>query len=127
MSGLVLIVLIILFALPAVVPIIRWRTLPMTLQLSIIAFIVGMALQLLFVCLVATKILTLDYSSRFAAIGLPCSIIAIIMAAAGGVRFRTSLPLIIGCIAAAGMWLFLETLHQRREATRRPDAGRPSY
>lgn len=101
----------VLLSVPALAPIARWRTLSMALRLSIIAFTVGMVLQLVFVVLVATGILTLDYSSRFGAVGLPCSIIALAGGAAGGVRARPALGVITGSILAAGMWVFLETLH----------------
>lgn len=109
--GIVLAALIVLAAMPAWVPII-WPGVPsVKLRPSVIVFTFGVGLQLLFVLLVSTRIVTLDYSREFGVGGVSCCVIAIALAIADGARLRPSTGVIISSLLSAAVWLVLATLH----------------
>jgi len=56
-------------------------------------------------------LLTLDYSLKLAALGIPCCVLAIALAAAGATGSAAFNGLIISSALNLAMWLFLITFH----------------
>ncbi len=67
------------------------------------------SVQLVFLFFVNSGLLTLDYSLKFAAVGIPCSVFALITSVIGGVR--NSVGISISSLCGILAWLFLITLH----------------
>jgi hypothetical protein len=91
-----------------------WRTLrrlPL-LAASAVLFTVGALVQALFVLFVDARVLTLDYSLRFAAFGIPCGVLA---ALGGLVAVSTVKGRAVGVVATSvvnlAVWFFLCILH----------------
>ena len=102
---------IIIFAAPAWLPIIRNRQLWPKLMQPLIAFSVSGALQLVFVNGVAMKLFLLNYSLRFAAIGVPCGILALVLCARSGASSSARVGVVVSSWLSLAMWLFFITLH----------------
>lgn len=66
-------------------------------------------LQLAFVNLITFGPLTLDYSIRFAAAGIPLSLAALILARRRNLSSTTALT--VGCVLSLIMWFLFITLH----------------
>ena len=79
------------------------------MRLNQIRAVVSPTLQAIFVVSVARSVLTLDYSVRFAAFGVPACILAIILAMRGRGRWVTGATITssIGLL----IWAILVTLH----------------
>jgi hypothetical protein len=91
-----------------------WRTLrrlPL-LAASAVLFTVGALVQTLFVLFVDARVLTLEYSLRFAVIGIPCGVLA---ALGGLVAVSTVTRKAVGLVATSmvnlAVWFFLCILH----------------
>jgi hypothetical protein len=103
--------LVIIFATPAWVPIIRNRQLWPKLRQSLIALSLSGALQLVFVNGVALELFLLNYSLRFAAIGVPCSVLALVLCARSGVSSSARVGVVVSSWLSLAMWLLFITLH----------------
>jgi hypothetical protein len=103
--------LILAFAIPAWVPIIRNRQLWPKLRTPVITVTFSALLQLVFVNCVARGLFTLDYSLRFAAVGIPCSVLALVLRPKDTVTWRSRIGVILGSLLSLAMWLLLITLH----------------
>jgi len=77
----------------------------------LIAITIGTAVQLLFVVLVGDGTLTLDYSGRFAAAGVPCCLLAAILAKVDDSKSLVRTGVFTSVVLGLAMWLFLITLH----------------
>jgi len=109
--GILLTVLVVVFAIPAWVSVVQGHKVWRTVWQPLIALSVSEALQLVFVNGVARGIFRLEHSLRFAAIGVPCSIVALVLCT----RYKFASRARIGIVATAwltlGMWFLLITLH----------------
>jgi hypothetical protein len=74
-------------------------------------FTFAAAVLLLFVVFVSAGFLTLDYSLRFAAAGVPGCILATVLAVTGGIKSPVSIGVIVSSLLDLMIWLFLITLH----------------
>jgi hypothetical protein len=104
----ILIALVAASAVPACVPLLRH--LPVSSKYWNVAaiFSVSLFLQAALIVCVAKQFLTLDYSVKFAMIGVPCCVLALVVAKKGrdythGAIFSPSIGLVI--------WLILIMLH----------------
>lgn len=68
-------------------------------------------LQVAFIILVWREILTLDYSLRFAALGLPCCVLALILASRRKVQKDQPRGAAIEAFLGLVMWMFLISAH----------------
>ena len=109
--GILLSALVCAFAIPAWRPSIKHGLLSARHRASVIVFTFAAALQLLFVVLVSIRILTLEYSLRFAAAGVPCCVLATVLAITDDVKSPVSIGVIVSSLLGLAMWLFLITLH----------------
>ena len=75
--------------------------------LSVLLLTLSSLLQAVFIILVGKGILFLDWSTKFAAPGLPVSIAALVLA----IRKKQPSGLVPCAIVAIGMWCFLCTVH----------------
>ena len=101
-------VLTVMCAIPAWLPIISKRQLSPGLWKAIIALTFSSLLQIIFVVCVGMRLLTLHHSLKFAAVGIPCCLVAFVLV------FR-EISKTSGIISGAGLglavWLLLITLH----------------
>lgn len=86
---------------------VSWASLVPALLLTLSSLV-----QLIFLVLLERNILTLDYSIKFAILGLPLCVLSIVLARRRK-RTATDLPdgATPGAIAGLAMWMFLITLH----------------
>jgi hypothetical protein len=109
--GILFSALIVAFAIPAWVPIIWNRKLWPRFRTPVIAITVSALVQLAFVnCVQTIELCTLDYSLRFAAVGIPCIVLAIKFARNDPVRSART-PFLVSSFLGLAMWLFLITAH----------------
>ena len=109
--GILLSALVCVFAIPAWRPAIKHGPLSARHRASVVVVTFAAALQLLFVVLVSYEILTLNYSLRFAAAGVPGCILATVLAITDDVKSPVSIGVIVSSLLGLVMWLFLVTLH----------------
>lgn len=102
--------LVVAFAIPAWTPVV-WRTSlwpKLWKPLSLVTLsLIG---ELVFVNSITFGPLTLDYSLRFAAAGMPLSILAIILVLKRSVG-RAAVGVVISSVLCLTMWFFLITVH----------------
>ena len=67
--------------------------------------------QIVFLVLVSKRILTLDYSLRFAAFGLPLCVLALVLSRLGRQRKDQPRGAVVEAILGLLMWMFLITVH----------------
>src|SRR2546423_192704 len=100
-----------MFTIPVWRPIISGRQLPATYWTSIIALTFSSLLQIVFTICVGTDLIPLAYSLRFAVVGAPCCLIAIVLAIIKPAKAGESRQ-VIGCaFLGLTMWLIFITLH----------------
>jgi hypothetical protein len=109
--GILLCALVCAFAIPAWIPAIKHGPLSARHRASVIVFTFAAAVQLLFVVLVSIGILTLDYSLRFATAGVPCCVLATVLAVTDDVKSPVSIGVMVSSLLGLAMWLLLITLH----------------
>ena len=68
-------------------------------------------LQVIFIVLVDRNVLTADYSLRFAALGLPLCILALVLASRGKRKRDLARGTVTCIILGLVMWMFLITAH----------------
>jgi hypothetical protein len=106
----VLSVCVLLFTVPAWQPIVSGRPISMAALRPILTLTLSSLFQIVLIALVAKQILPLNYSIKFAALGIPLCIFSIVLAEkhTGSDRRRgTVICSILGLI----MWIFLITVH----------------
>ena len=97
---------------PAWLPTIWNRKVWPALKVPMIAVTVGVLTQLLFINLVTLGALTLDYSLKFAIVGIPCSGFPLLMLQFSDPRKRfASAGVVVSSLFTITFWLFLITLH----------------
>jgi hypothetical protein len=101
-------ILILIFTIPAWLPILSispalWR--------ARIAFTFSSLLQIAFDVCVGKQVLTLDYSLKFAAVGIPCCVMAVVLARADPTKASAYRRVALGATVGLAMWLFFITLH----------------
>ena len=103
--------LIVASAIPAWVPIIRDRKLWPKLRGPVSAITLSALLQLVFINGVTGGLFTLDYSLRFAAVGIPCGVLALALTHKESGPWHCRVGVAAGSSLSLVMWLFLITLH----------------
>lgn len=103
----VLAALIFAFAIPAWVPVIRNHLLWPALRLPVVLFTISEILQFVFLGCVGTGLFTLEYSRKFAAIGIPCCVLSLV----SGIRPAKSAGVIVSSSLSLVGWLFFISLH----------------
>lgn len=73
--------------------------------------LVSAALQLMFANLISIGHLQVLYSAAFAAIGVPCCIVALILALRDTENLKRSDPVVISAIIELAIWLVFVSLH----------------
>jgi len=68
-------------------------------------------IQLVFIACVGARLITLDYSLRFAAVGVPCVVIAIVFALSKEHELTMPRGALIGSSLGLAIWLLLITMH----------------
>jgi hypothetical protein len=101
-------VLVVTCAIPAWLPIISKRQLSPGLCKAIIALTFSSLLQIIFVVCVGMRLLTFDHSLKFAAVGIPCCLLAFVLAFR---ETRRTSGIILGAGLGLAMWLLFITLH----------------
>ena len=91
-------------------PIIWDRKLWSRFRVAAIAITLSGLVQIAFVNGLYRGLFLLDYSLRFAAAGIPCSVLGLSFALRGAAGW-TSRLVIVGCSLNLLMWLFFITLH----------------
>jgi hypothetical protein len=109
--GILLSALILVFAIPAWVPIVWNRQRWPKLRRPLIATTLSALVQLAFVNCVQTGLFTLDYSLRFAAAGIPCSILALVLGSKSNASSRARGTVIVSSSLPLLVRLFLITVH----------------
>jgi len=110
--GILLSTLIVLFAIPVWAPIVWNRQRWLMLKGPLIAVTLSALVQLAFVNGVQTLgLFTLDYSLRFAAVGIPCSLLALALVSKDSVSRSARIGVIGSSLLIFAMWLFLITVH----------------
>lgn len=108
---LLLILLITGSSLPALMSLAAVRKFSRDLGLSIAFWLVAVLLQLIFIVRAGRGTLTLDYSLRFAAGGIPCEIASLVLAARSNRLNVRPLGLVISASLGIFIWLILVSLH----------------
>jgi hypothetical protein len=108
---LLLILLVAGSSLPAWMSLTAIRKLSADFGLSIACWLVAVLLQLIFIVRVGSGTLTLDYSLRFAAGGIPCDIASLILAARTNRNDNRPQGLVISASIGLFIWLALVSLH----------------
>jgi tellurite resistance protein TehA-like permease len=78
---------------------------------SVLFLTLSSVLQIVFLVLVSKKILTLEYSLRFAAFGFPLCVLALVLARHGRQQKDQSRGAVIEAWLGLAMWMFLITAH----------------
>jgi hypothetical protein len=104
--------LILAFAIPAWMPIVWNGQLWPKLRKPVIAATLSALVQLVFVtCVQTLGLFTLDYSLRFAAVGIPCSVLGLVLGSKDSVSSRARVSVAVSSWLTLLMWLFLITAH----------------
>jgi hypothetical protein len=106
-----LILLVICASAPAWYSLIKEGPLPRSYRISVSFLTLSLLLQLVFITCVGARLITLDYSLRFAAVGIPCAVIAIGFAFIKEQEFATPRGASIGSSLGLVIWLLLITMH----------------
>jgi hypothetical protein len=109
--GILLVVLILALSIPAWLPVILRRRLSPALWRSSIAFTFSSLLHLVFAICVDKRLLTLDYSLKFAALGIPCCVMALVLARRGVIQTGEPRGVVVSSTLGLIMWLFFITVH----------------
>lgn len=96
---------------PAGVSLIRIRRLSVDLGLSTAAWLISVILQAVFIVRVGNGAFPLTYSLEFAAAGIPCVVISLILAAKSYQHNSKPHGLVISAFVSLSIWLILITLH----------------
>ena len=111
MIALVLIALVLGSAAPVWPLLDRIGELETQLKRSVIAFTVSEALLLFFLGSQVVHLLTLDYSTKFAVVGLPCCVLAFALACTRASRGSGSDAVAVGSALNFVLWIFVCTVH----------------
>ncbi|MFZ3213515.1 MAG: hypothetical protein WA188_18580 [Terriglobales bacterium] len=111
MVALVLIAIVVGSAVPAWPMFSRTSQLESQLRTSLIAFAISELLLLIFLAALCVRFLTLNYSIKFAAVGVPCCILAFALAATRAPRGADSGAVAVGSALNFVMWVFLCMVH----------------
>ena len=107
----ILLVVIVVFGLPAWIPFIRGKYSADLSKRAFVLVFLGHVLQLFFVAAVGVNLIPLYYSARFALAGLLLGIAGAILGSIGLFRHGSG----AGCVLTAGLsvlgWLFLVSMH----------------
>ncbi|SRR6266487_4554272 len=109
--GFIFIAAVVAISIPAWLPVIQDDPLSLSHRRAVTAFTVSSLLQIVFLIYVEKQTITLDYSSRFAAIGVPCCILALALKHKDITRQYKSGGIMLGATLGLVMWFFLITLH----------------
>ena len=107
----IFVIFILAFTIRAWLPIISNRQLSLKYWIAILALTFSSLLQIVFNVCVGTGRLPLDYSLRFAAVGSPCCLIALVLASIDSKKVDTSKGVVVGAILGLLMWYVFITLH----------------
>jgi|SRR5271154_574423 len=99
------------FTLPAWRPIILRQPISTASLKPILSLTLSSLLQIAFIVLVEKQILTLTYSLKFAAWGVPFCVLALVLARGGTQPNNPLRGAIIGASLGLVMWMFLITIH----------------
>jgi hypothetical protein len=100
-----------LFTIPVWEPITSGRRLSPIYWAAVIALTFSSSLQIVFNVCVDRELIPLAYSVKFAAVGAPCCLIAMLVAIINSAK-ANEFRLVIGCaIMGLTMWLIFTTLH----------------
>jgi hypothetical protein len=75
------------------------------------ALTISSLLQITFSICLGAGLLMLGYSLRFAAVGAPCCVMALVLVRNDPQKAREYYRVLLGAILGLFMWLFLVTLH----------------
>ena len=104
-------VCILTFTIPSWLPVVSKRRLSPALWRALVALTFSSLLQMIFNVCVGTGLLTLDHSLRFAAVGSPCCVMALVLARDDPRREREYKRVVLGATLGLVMWLIFITLH----------------
>jgi hypothetical protein len=108
--SIVLSICVLLFTVPAWKPIILRRPISTASLGPALSLTVSSLLQITFICLVQKQVLTLDYSLKFAALGVPFCVWALVLARGKRSNDRPRGPVLEASLGLA-MWILLITIH----------------
>jgi len=103
--------LVILSSTPAWYSLIKNGQLPRSCRFSVLFLTLSSLLQLAFIACVGARLITLDYSLRFAAAGIPCAVIAIGFALSKEQKVAAPRGILVGPTLGLVIWLVLVMLH----------------
>ena len=106
-----LILLVICANVPAWYSLIKKRQLPQRYRISVMFLTLSSLLQLVFIVCVGARLIPLDYSLRFAAVGIPCAVLAIGFALRKEQKLAMQRGASIGSSLELAIWLLLITIH----------------
>jgi hypothetical protein len=106
-----LVALVLASALPVLLPILSNVQILPGYRISVIACVFNALLQIAFIVLVERQSLQLNSSLKFAAVGIPCCILALITARRGDSRGKSPRGAIASASLGLAMWMILITLH----------------
>ena len=109
--GIVFSALTLVSVIPAWVPIVWNRQLWPKLRGPVIAVTLSALVQLVFVYCVTIGLFTLDYSLRFAAVGIPCGVLGLVLGSKGSVSRGARIAVVLSSSLILAMWLLQITLH----------------
>jgi hypothetical protein len=107
----IFIAMVVAISIPALLPVIQDDPLSISHRRAVMAFAASSLLQIVFLIYIEKQTITLDYSSRFAALGVPCCILALVLKHKDITRQYKSGGIMLGAILGLVMWFFLITLH----------------
>ena len=110
MTG-ILMAAIIVFALPAWIPFVRGKYSAKLLQCAFFLVFLNQVLQFFFVAAVGTNLIPLNYSGRFALVGITLCAAAVILGFMGWKRQLLGMGSILSAALSVFVWLFLVSAH----------------
>lgn len=96
---------------PAWYSLIKKRQLPRSYRISVMFLTLSALIQLVFIVCVGARLVTLDYSPRFAAVGIPCAVIAIGFSLNNERNFTIPRGALVGSSIGLVIWVLLITMH----------------
>ena len=101
---------ILTFTFLAWLPIVQRRGLSPPLWRALIALTFSSLLQMAFIICVGT-LFTLDYSLRFATVGLPCCVMSLVLARTDAAKAKAYRQIVLGASWGIAIWIVFITLH----------------
>jgi hypothetical protein len=109
--SIILIAFIVIVSFPAWLPMISGYPLSPRHRRAVTVFTLSSLLQIAFVVGVSKQAVPLDYSTRFAALGVPCCIYALVLKHNDSTRTYKSGGIMLGATGGLFLWLFFVTVH----------------